>query len=173
MQKRHVVRNIREFFHVRVHREKHLDYVAGLPRLSRRHVARRVRLFHDGIAVHDDLKGVFLHPVRMADFHVETAATRNGKLRRFSLREGRFLLDCHALRFPVQKRSRKQVYIQTRFILRVDELVVLRGIFHTRTHAAPHGCIHLGIHPIMTGTCRSEVHVPAMFRVYSGKDVVK
>ena len=173
MHKRHVVAHARQVLGMRVHRVKNLDHVSGFPGLARRNIARRVGFLHDSIAVHDNLEVAFLDPVRMTDFHIETAATRNRELGGFALREGRFLLDCHALRFPVQKRSRKQVYIQTRFILRVDELVVLRGIFHTRTHATPHGGIHLGIHPIMTGTCRSEIHIPAMFRVYSRKDMVK
>ena len=173
IHKRHVVAHARQVLGMRVHRVKDLNHVAGLPGLTRRHIARRVGLLHDGIAVHDNLEIAFLDPVRVANLHIEFAATRNRELGGFALREGRFLLNFHAFILPVQKRSRKQVYIQTRFILRVDKLVVLRGVLHARTHAAPHARIHLGIHAVMARARGRKVHVAAMLRVDCRKDMVK
>ena len=151
---------------MRVHREQNLDYVAGFPGLTRRNIARRIGLFRDGIAVHDYLEIAFFYPVRVAHHKIEEARTCHSKLRRFSLRESRFLPNFHLLVFPVKKRCGKKVHIKVIAILRINKLRIFRRVFHSGTHAAPHSRIHLGIHPIMAGTRRSEVHVPAMSRMY-------
>ena len=151
-----------------IHRVKHFDYIAALPRFSGRHVARRVRLFHHGVAVYDHLEFAFLDPVRVTNLHVERAGAGNGELGTFTLRECGLLLDLHVLRLPIQDGCGKEVHVKLVAVFGVNKLVVLGRVFHARTHATPHGCIHLGIHAVMAGTCRSEVHVPAMFWMYCG-----
>ena len=162
MQKRHVIGHARQILDVRVHRVKHFNDIARLPGLPCRNIARRRRLFHDGIAIDNDLEFTFLDPIRMANLHIEFPAARNRELGTLTLRERRFLFDFHALVFPIQDGSGKEVHVKRVAIFRVNKLIVLGRIFHARAYATPHARIDLGINAVMARTSRREVDIAAM-----------